>query len=555
VTELLTSTGTQEQNGATTFFLAHRSPDRVTDTVCKVFLGIQLQCAQCHNHPYTGWKRAEYWGMAAFFAKVDDGATAKLSKAKSPNVREASTILTKRLPASALKTPPKFLEGAAPTLDSKEPYRPVLAQWLTSTENPYFAKAMVNRLWAQYFGRGLVNPVDNLMKDNPPSHPELFETLAQQFIRSGPSQKDTFDMKPGTKNAGEFQPMATSVPGIQISEHFPKFAQQMQHAAILRSMTTPEGGHARAKYYMHTGYREGLGGLTYPSLGAITSAELGAPDFPLPNFVSVGNSVYGAGFLGVRHQPLIVTDPNRGVANLAPLDDMQQFGKRIGLLEDLEAGFARTKKAQLINDHQTIYRRTVRLMRSKEAKAFDLSREPAASRAAYGGSKFGDGCLLARRLVEVGIPFVEVFQGGWDTHANNFPKVKELSREVDPAMSTLIADLKSRGLLDSTLVIWMGEFGRHPAITSKNGQTAGRQHYPRAWTTVLVGGGIKGGQVIGKTDKEGADIIEKPISGLDFLASVCKILGIDYTKQNQTPIGRPIRIVDKGAKVVEELLS
>jgi len=189
VTELLTSTGTQEQNGATTFFLAHRSPDRVTDTVCKVFLGIQLQCAQCHNHPYTGWKRAEYWGMAAFFAKVDDGATAKLSKAKSPNVREASTILTKRLPASALKTPPKFLEGAAPTLDSKEPYRPVLAQWLTSTENPYFAKAMVNRLWAQYFGRGLVNPVDNLSDDNAPSHPELFEALAQQFIRSG------FDVK------------------------------------------------------------------------------------------------------------------------------------------------------------------------------------------------------------------------------------------------------------------------------------------------------------------------------------------------------------------------
>ncbi len=141
-------------------------------------------------------------------------------------------------------------------------------------------------------------------------------------------------------------------------------------------------------------------------------------------------------------------------------------------------------------------------MQAKEATAFDLSREPAASRAAYGGSKFGEGCLLARRLVEVGIPFVEVFQDGWDTHANNFPKVKELSREVDPAMSSLITDLKSRALLDSTLVIWMGEFGRHPSITSKNGNSAGRQHYPRAWTTVLVGGGIKGGQVIGKTPAE-----------------------------------------------------
>jgi uncharacterized protein (DUF1501 family) len=375
------------------------------------------------------------------------------------------------------------------------------------------------------------------------------------WMEGGPSQKDTFDMKPGTKDAGEFQPIATSVPGLQISEHFPKLAQQMHHAAVIRSMNTPEGGHARAKYYMHTGYREGIGGLTYPSLGAIASAEIGDPEFPLPNFVSVGNNAYGAGFLGARHQPLIVTDPERGVANLAPLDNMQQFNKRVGLLEDLEAGFARTKQATVVNDHRTTYQRAATLMRSKEAKAFDLAQEPAASRTAYGSSKFGEGCLLARRLVEVGIPFVEVFQGGWDTHANNFPKVKELSREVDPAMSTLIRDLKERGLLDSTLVIWMGEFGRHPQITSKNGNSAGRQHYPRAWTTVLMGGGIKGGQVIGKTDAEGADIVERKISGPDFLASVCTILGIDYKKQNQTPVGRPIRIVDKEGEPVQELLS
>jgi uncharacterized protein (DUF1501 family) len=375
------------------------------------------------------------------------------------------------------------------------------------------------------------------------------------WMEGGPSQKDTFDMKPGTPDAGEFQPIATSVTGIQISEHFPKLARLMHHAAILRSMSTPEGAHARAKYYMHTGYREGVGGLTYPSLGAIASAELGAPDFPLPNFVSVGKNAYGAGFLGTRHQPLVVTDPHRGVANLAPLGGMEQLGKRFELLDDLEAGFARARKAQVINDHRTAYRRAVALMRSREASAFDLSREPAASRAAYGGTKFGDGCLLARRLVEVGIPFVEVFQGGWDTHANNFPQVKRLSQEVDPAMSALITDLKGRGLLDSTLVIWMGEFGRHPRITSTKGGPVGRQHYPRAWTTVLVGGGIKAGQVIGKTDREGVDIIDRKISGPDFLASVCKILGIDYTKQNQTPVGRPIRLVEKGAQPIRELFT
>ncbi len=189
VTELLTSTGTQQQNGATTLFLALRSPDKLTDTVCRAFLGIQLQCAQCHNHPFTTWKRTDYWGMAAFFTKVDDGAPAKLFKGPTPNVVEASTVRTKRLPNSALKTPPRFLGGESPTLNGKEPYRPVLARWLTSEKNPYFAKAMVNRVWAQFFGRGLVNPVDNLSAENPPSHPELFDALAQQFIRSG------FDVK------------------------------------------------------------------------------------------------------------------------------------------------------------------------------------------------------------------------------------------------------------------------------------------------------------------------------------------------------------------------
>jgi hypothetical protein len=189
VTELLTSTGTQEQNGATTFFLALRYPDKINDTVCRVFLGIQLQCAQCHNHPFTSWKRTEYWGMAAFFAKVDDGAPQKLFKVKAPNVVEASTIQKKRLPDSALKVSPRFLGGESPKLNNKEPYRPLLAQWLTSANNPYFARATVNRVWSQFFGRGLVNPVDNLCEENPPSHPELFEALTQQFTRSA------FDMK------------------------------------------------------------------------------------------------------------------------------------------------------------------------------------------------------------------------------------------------------------------------------------------------------------------------------------------------------------------------
>jgi uncharacterized protein (DUF1501 family) len=195
----------------------------------------------------------------------------------------------------------------------------------------------------------------------------------------------------------------------------------------------------------------------------------------------------------------------------------------------------------------------VTLMKSKEAKAFDLSLEPEQSKAAYGSSKFGEGCLLARRLVETGIPFVEVNLGGWDTHQDNFDRVKRLSQQVDPAISALIGDLKQRGLLETTLIVWMGEFGRTPKINAR-GAKPGRDHYPRAWSLAMAGGGIRGGQVIGQTDREGASVVDRPVSALDFLATVCKVLGIDPDKQNQTPIGRPIRIVDKGHKVIQGLV-
>jgi len=374
------------------------------------------------------------------------------------------------------------------------------------------------------------------------------------WMDGGPSHKDTFDLKPGTDNGGEFKPINTSVSGIQISEHFPKLARLMDHGAILRGMSTSEGAHARAKYNMHTGYREGQGGLVYPSIGSIVAAELGDPKFALPNFVSIGARSYGSGFLGPRYQPLTIANAARGVENLKAAVDEQQFNDRIGLLEEMEAGFYKDYKAGSIEAHQTTYHRAVDLMKSKEIKAFDLSQEPEKVRAEYGSDPFGQSCLLARRLLDVGVRFVEVSLGGWDTHQDNFERVKTLSAKVDPGMSALISDLKSRGMLDDTLIIWMGEFGRTPKINSK-GAKPGRDHYPKAWSTVMFGGGIKGGQVIGKTDKEGATVEERKISTIDFMATVCSILGIDSNKVNQTPIGRPIHIVDKGAKVVKELLG
>jgi hypothetical protein len=373
------------------------------------------------------------------------------------------------------------------------------------------------------------------------------------WMDGGPSHKDTFDMKPGTKDAGEFKPIKTAASGIEISEHFPKVADVMNHAVILRSMSTQEGAHGRAKVYLHTGYKEGVGGLVYPSMGAIVSKELGNPEFPLPNFVTVGNRSYGAGFLGPKHQPLNVTDPARGVESLKIALTDGQFHNRLGLLEEMEAGFYKQYQASAANDHRTTYQRAVRLMESKEAKAFDLDREPASGKAKYPSDRFAQGCLLARRLIETGVSFVECNLGGWDTHQNNFERVRTLSQQVDGAMSALISDLKDRGMLDSTLVIWMGEFGRTPKINSR-GEKPGRDHYPKAWSSVLFGGGIKGGQAIGKTDAEGATVTERPISAVDFMATVCKVLGIDYRKQYETPIGRPIGIADRGAKPVEGVI-
>jgi uncharacterized protein (DUF1501 family) len=374
------------------------------------------------------------------------------------------------------------------------------------------------------------------------------------WMDGGPSHKDTFDMKPGTKDGGDFKPIKTSVPGIEISEHLPKIAEVMKHGAIIRSMSTGEGAHGRAKYYLHTGYKEGVGGLVYPSIGSIVSAELGNPDFPLPNFVSIGNRSFGSGFLGAAHQPLVVNDPVRGVENLKSIVSQGQFNDRVGLLEEMESAFHREYNGTTSAAHHTTYQRAVTLMQSKEAKAFDLSQEKDETKKRYGGTKFSEGCLLARRLVETGVRFVEVGLGGWDTHQNNFSRVKTLSQTIDPAVSALVTDLKERGLLDSTLVVWMGEFGRTPKINSR-GNEPGRDHYPKAWSSVMFGGGIKAGQVIGKTDAEGATVTQRPVSTIDFMATTCKILGIDYTKKNTTAIGRPIRIVDKNEDPIMELLA
>lgn len=364
------------------------------------------------------------------------------------------------------------------------------------------------------------------------------------WMDGGPSHKDTFDLKPQSKGAGDFKPIKTSAPGIEISEHLPKLAAQMHNGVLVRGMSTAEGAHARAKYNMHTGYREGQGGLVYPSLGAIVASEKGQTDATVPAFVSISGRSYGSGFLGPKFQPLLVQDAMRGVEDLKNVVSEGQFNNRLSLLQEMETGFHKEYQAAPITDHKTTYERAVKLMNSKEAKAFDISQEPTAVSAKYGSGKFAQGVLMARRLVEVGVPFVEVSLGGWDTHQDNFERIKNLSGQIDSPMAALVADLKERGLLDSTLIIWAGDFGRTPNINAW-GAKPGRDHYPRAWSLGMWGGGMKGGRVVGKTDGEGATVVEQKTTSPDFLATVCELMGIDHTKKNETPTGRPVDIVYK----------
>jgi hypothetical protein len=377
------------------------------------------------------------------------------------------------------------------------------------------------------------------------------------WMDGGPSHIDTFDPKPEGRGRGDLSAIATSVAGIQVSEKFPKLAQLMQHAAILRGMSTEEADHGRARVYMHTGYKPGVGGVTYPGLGSIVASEIGRPEAALPNFVVTGTPLNkydffsNPGYLGPRHQPLALVNPAQGLENLKPIAPADEFNDRVAVLQQLEQSFARTYKTASSDAHRTTLDRAVQLIRSDRGKAFDLSLESAEARAAYGDNQFGRGCLLARRLVEAGVSFIEVYQSNWDTHdERTAEQAKVRMTEVDLGMSALIGDLKQRGLLDSTLIIWMGEFGRTPHISK-----GGRDHYARAWSTLLAGGGIKGGQTIGKTDRDGATVTERPISVVDFMATVCQILGIDYTKKNTTPSGRPIRLVDRGANPIKELLG
>ncbi len=391
------------------------------------------------------------------------------------------------------------------------------------------------------------------------------------WMNGGPSTIDLFDVKEGHANGGPVKEIETAAKGLKFGEYLPTISKWAKEMAVVRSITSKEGDHGRASYLMRTGQMP-MGAIQFPTIGSLLSKELGNPKSELPNFVSVApqrffnQEAYGPGFLGPRYAPLIVgenqyfngdmgvnPDTILKVQNLSRPGSVSSDheGARLDLLRQMQEEFAASRPGSVTASHQAAYDRATRLMQSDAGKAFELTEEKDAVRDGYGRTLFGQGCLLARRLVERGVPFVEVTLGGWDTHANNFETIKQPAGQLDKAWSALMADLKDRGLLETTTIVWMGEFGRTPKINPSKG----RDHYPNAFSAVIAGGGVKGGQAIGSTSKDGTTVEDRPVPIGDFLATVCKAVGVDHEIQNMSNVGRPIRIVDKSANPITEVVS
>lgn len=369
------------------------------------------------------------------------------------------------------------------------------------------------------------------------------------WMGGGPSTIDIWDLKPGANTGGPFRPIATAGEA-QICEFMPLVGQQMDKLSIIRNMSTREADHDRGRYYMHTGYVPNPN-MEHPGYGSVISSQLmhDRGDLDLPPFVSIGGPSEGPGFLGMAWAPFTV-DSNGNVRNLDMNLPPDRLTQRMQALRLLETGFINENRGPSATEHAKVLQKTLNLMSSQQMSAFRVQSEPPEILERYGDNNFGRGCLMARRLVEAGVPFVEVNLGGWDDHQNIFTALQNNRLPMlDQGMSALVADLANRGLLNDTAIIWMGEFGRTPRI---NGET-GRDHWARSWSVVVGGGGLNGGLVIGKTNEDGTAVEGPSYSSEDVMATICKAMGISLDTTFTSNDGRPMKIANSG-RLIEGLI-
>lgn len=379
------------------------------------------------------------------------------------------------------------------------------------------------------------------------------------WMDGGPSQFESFNPKVGSDNQGPAKAIKTNLPGVEIAEYWPETAKVMDKIALIRSMKTNEADHFRAIKLVRTGYPINPT-LPYPTWGSVVANDRWDPDFDLPAFVRVGKPRIktrdvNSGVLGPRYESFKIDEPGSVPDNVLPTVESDVLRRRLALSNKFDQQFALAGGADAAAEKKEIYERTQRFVLSPKINVFDLSQESDSLRDAYGRSNFGQGCLLARRLVEKGVSFVEVFNTGsrsdqgWDTHRIGFTETKPLCDETDPGYATLLTDLEQRGLLENTLVVWMGEFGRTPKI-KKDG---GRDHYAKGWVAGLSGAGVKVGQVLGATDKDGVDVTDRPVGVQDLFRTFCHFLDMDPDHEYVTPADQPLKLV-KGGEVVKELI-
>ncbi len=371
------------------------------------------------------------------------------------------------------------------------------------------------------------------------------------YMSGGMTHLDTFDLKPGAPTQGPTEGAKTSADGVVINKLFEKLSRQMHHVAVVNSLTSNQGAHQQGQYLMHTSYIL-RGTIKHPTIGAWMSLMAGSRNATLPAHVAIGggNNGASAGFMEPKHGPLPIGNPTSGLQNSkrpAGVDEAAYAG-RLNRAQEMNDAFAAKYDVREVRGYSDMYDQAVRLMSSKDLEVFDLTKEPTEMRQAYGMDPFGQGVLLARRLVENKVRCVEVQLGGWDTHNENFEAMEKKLPVLDRALGTLLEDLQKRGLLEETLVVLATEFGRTPEIKEER---EGRDHYPKAFSGLLAGGGIKGGQTWGKTDKEGREVAEKPVTVPDFNATIAHAIGLPLGFPVHSPSGRPFKVADKGTPIME----
>ena len=368
------------------------------------------------------------------------------------------------------------------------------------------------------------------------------------YMDGGMSHVDTWDPKQG-EVMGPTKVIASSADGIRLGEYLPRTAKHMHLGALVRSLTSNQGAHEQGNYFMHTSY-EMRGTINHPSLGAWLSHFQGPGNPALPASVYIGNASRhpGAGFFPPHHHPLFVNNPDNGLRDIRRPEglDAARQAKRLALASDFDAPFdAHFAGQRALAAHAGAYDGAYRMMASQDIEAFDLGRESPATRDGYGRDPFGQGCLLARRLIERGVRFVEVSLHGWDTHANNFTTTPDLCRKLDDGLAALLEDLSARGMLGDTLVVVATEFGRSPVINS----SLGRDHFPQAFSAALFGGGVRGGAVHGATDATGENVERDAVRIPDFNATLGHALGLPLEQIVMSPSLRPFKLADKGKPV------